>query len=280
MRRFLQLSVIGLAVGVVGGCDSPEKEITAPDIPTAGVRFINAVPDTGAMDLRFVDIVESNAHWNIAFRNNPTTTAGVTSSTMVQYKNTQAGARHLRVFMSGVTPSVASTVVKDTTVTFEAGKLYTLIMWGNARPGGLPLQFRVLEENAADPGSNVALRVLNTTGTAIDVRQYAQGSAVPASATWAAVAARSLSAYVTAPPGNKMFNVQPAGGGSTLFADALALQGAAKTVDIEALPGTAIAGSAVTAIVFPRSVAGSAAPQAAAFQVPAVSFIWDRRPPR
>ena len=76
MRRILQLSVLVLAAGA-GACGTPEKIIKTEDIPTAGVRFINAVPDTGAMDFRFVDIVESNAHFNIAFRNNPVTTGGV-----------------------------------------------------------------------------------------------------------------------------------------------------------------------------------------------------------
>jgi len=51
-------------------------------------------------------------------------------------------------------------------------------------------------------------------------------------------------------------------------------------IDTEALPGTSVAGSAVTLIVFPRSTAGSKAPQTAPFAVPAGSFMWDRRPPR
>ena len=89
----------------------------------------------------------------------------------------------------------------------------------------------------------------------------------------------SASSYVTAAPGQFKYNVQPAGGGTPLFADALALIGVPGTIDIEALPGTTVAGSAVTLIVFPRSVAGSKTPQTSAFQVPAASFMWDRRPP-
>jgi hypothetical protein len=71
-----------------------------------------------------------------------------------------------------------------------------------------------------------------------------------------------------------------------IFADPLALVGvpasgpAGSTIlDIEALPGTTVAGSAVTMLIFPRSVVGTRTPQTAAFQVPAASFVWDRRPP-
>jgi hypothetical protein len=277
MRRIFRLSICCL---VALGCNDLEQVVSTAAIPTAGVRFINAVPDTGAMDFRFVDIVESNAHWNIAFRNNPSTSGGVTSSTQVQYKNTQAGSRHFRIFMSGTTAAVASQVVKDSTFNFEAGKLYTVLVWGNARGGATPLRVTILEEAVADPGAQVALRVINTASNIgnVDVKQFADGATPPATPTWANVGSLSISTFVTAAPGQKRFTVEPAGGGTAIVANALALPGAAKTVDIDALPGTTVAGSAVTAIIWPRSVAGSQAPSA--FTTPAVTFIWDRRPPR
>jgi len=123
-----------------------------------------------------------------------------------------------------------------------------------------------------------------TSGAPIDVRHYA--STLPAGATWANVAAYSVSSYVTAAPAQYKFNVQPAGGGTVLFNDRVALPGqpigtvtAGCTVgiDCEATPGTLVPGSAVTLIVFPRSVAGS---KAANFTTPGGSFMWDKRPPR
>jgi len=283
MRRLVQLSMLCFVAGVAGAC-SPDEVISTENIPTAGVRFINAVPDTGAafgLDMRFVDLPESNSHFRIAFRNNVQTTAEVPASTQIQYKNTRAGSRHFRIFLDDTLANVAQTVLKDSTVNIEAGKLYTFLLWGNARSAGADrMRLTIIDESVADPGTSVALRVINTTGSAIDVRQYASSATVPGTATWANVAPYSISTYVTAAPGQKRFNVQPAGGGTALFTDALALIGAAATVDIEALPGTSIAGSAVTAIVFPRSVAGSKAPQGGAFNNPAISFMWDRRPPR
>lgn len=278
MRRTIAIPVFCLAAA--GACSTPELTVTTEDIPTAGVRFIHAVPDTGVMDFRFVDIVESNAHYSIAFRNNPVTSAGVTSSTQIQYKNTRAGSRRFKIFMSGSTAAIASTVVKDTTVTIEAGKLYTAMLWGNARGGATPMRLVFMTDSPPDPGAGVALRTVNAGAPAVDVRHYPASGAVPTAATWASVAPFTSTPYTTTTAGQLRINVQPAGGGATLFADALALIGAAPAVDLEGLPGSTIPGSALTAFLFPRSVAGSQAPQTAVFTTPSVSWQWDRRPPR
>jgi hypothetical protein len=290
MRRILHLSIVCFAAGIVGAC-SRDKTIATENIPTAGVRFINAVPDTAGgfgLDFRFVDLVESNAQFRVTYRNNPVTTSGVTASTLVEYKNARAGARRFRVFLDDTLQAVASVVLKDSTITLEAGKLYTVLLMGNARSTAAADRMRlmVIDESVADPGAQVAMRVINTTSSPIDASRYAQGSTPPATPSWSNIPPYSVSTYQTAAPGQFMFNVKSAG--TALFADALALPGAAPRssagpggkIDIEALPGTTVAGSAVTAIVFPRSVAGSKAPQSAPFLVPAISFVWDRRPPR
>ena len=282
MRRSFKLSMLCLIAGMASACSTPEKIVATENIPTAGVRFINAVPDTNAMDFRFVDIVENSDHYKIGFRNGPASSGGVTASAQIEYKNTRAGQRHLVIFLNGSTADVASFKMRDTTVTIEAGKLYTAIMYGNAR-GGRPT-FLFFEETIANPGSQVGLRVMNLTGAAIDARAFASTAALPAAATWASVAPYSRSSFVTAAPSQIMYNVQPAGGGAVLVPQALALIGVpptssagTATLDIEALPGTTVAGSAVTAIIFPASVTGS---NAAQFAAPGMSFMWDRRPPR
>jgi hypothetical protein len=117
MRRTLQLAAVCLTVAAVNAC-RPEEVIVTEDIPTAGVRFINAVPDTGAMDMRPVDIVENSTFYGVTFR----------STTLLFYKNARAGSRNFRIFRNGDNASVASIVVKDTTVTLEAGHRYTFIL--------------------------------------------------------------------------------------------------------------------------------------------------------
>jgi hypothetical protein len=267
MRPIYKLSMFCLAVGIGTGC-KPEEIIETEDIPTAGVRFIHAVPDTGAMDFRPVDIVENTHFYQVGFR----------STALLYYKNARAGARNFRIFMNSADQAVASKVVQDVSVTLEAGKNYTFILWGYARAGSSPaMQLSILNDDPADPGSQVALRIVNATAGAIDGRQYPNGGTAPGSATWAAVPSLSASAYVTAPIGQIRYNVTPAGGGTALFADALALAGTAATVDLDATPGTTVAGSAVSGFVFPASVTGS---QANSFATPGIVFVWDRRPPR
>ena len=294
MRRVVKLAMLGLAAGFTTACD-PETVVKTEDIPTAGVRFIHAVPDTAAMDMRFIDMVENNAHFAIAYRANVVTANASPVSTFVSYKPTRAGSRHFRIFMNGncgttsCDQSYASTVVKDTTVDLVAGRNYTALLIGYAnptgpsRPAGAPTMRLVFqEENVPDPGTQVALRVINATEQAIDVRYYPDGGTAPATATWAAIPAASISSYITAAPGNYFYNVRAAGAGTNLVAtDARALLGAAATTvapgPFDAIPGTSVAGSAVTGIVFPRSVAGSQAPNVT---TPSISFVWDRRPPR
>lgn len=284
MRRIFPLSVLCLAAGVASAC-TLEEVVPTENIPTAGIRFINAVPDSSGafgLDFRFIDIVESNAQFRVTFRNSPSTSAGVTASTLTQFKPARAGAsRKFRIFLDDTLQNIAQTIVKDSTLNLEANHNYTVILWGAARSTGADrMRLNVIDENPANPATQVGLRVINTTGVPIDVRPYVQGTAVPATATWAAVPALSVSSWISVAPGQIMYNVQPAGGGTALFADQLALPGQAATVDIEATPGTTVAGSAVTLVVYPRSTAGSRAPQTAPFAVPAGSFMWDKRPPR
>ena len=301
MRRILTLSMLGLMAGVVGAC-TPEEVVKTEDIPTAGVRFINAVPDTGAMDFRFVDQVESNAHWGVAFRNAPTISGGVPASTTVQYKNARAGSRTFKIFMNGgCTPTACNQAaamdeIATQTVTLEAGKLYTALLWGYANPtragspaglpaGAPPMVLDFYEETVADPGTSVALRVINATAAPVDASFFPSAGTAPGTPTWAAVPAMSRSTYQTTAAAQYRYSVT----GVTQTANLALVGTAATTIEpgpFDPIPGTTIAGSAVTAIVWPRSVAGTQAPQNAAsatlpgFTVSAITFVWDRRPPR
>jgi hypothetical protein len=288
MRRNVQLLMLALSAGALSACNDLKEYVLTENIPTAGVRFINAVPDTNAMDFRFIDKVESNAHFRIAFRNNAVATtgaAGTVASTQIQYKGAQAGARRFRIFLNDTTQAVASTFLKDSTVNLEAGKLYTVIMMGNARSTVAAERMRmvVLEENPNPPTGQVALRVINATTSAIEGRHYVSGGAPGATANWT-VPALSVSPFVNTAAGTIFYNIRAAGSATALFTDVRAIMGAAEVTGppgpFDAQPGTTVAGSAVTGIVFPRSTAGSKAPQTAAFAVPAISFMWDKRPPR
>jgi Domain of unknown function (DUF4397) len=238
MRRIYQLSVLGLAAGVVSAC-YPDQVVTTENIPTAGVRFINAVPDSGGafgFDMRFEDIVESNAQFRITFRNTPaaTVSSGNTDTlivgTSIQFKAARAGSRHFKIFLSDTLQSIAQTVIADSTVTLVADHDYTFILWGNGRsPKGAAdaMHLSVIDETPQDPGSQVGLRVINATSAAIDARAFARGTTAPANPTWANVAPFSATTWVTQPPGNIDYDIRAAGGAALMFPLRQALPGAA-----------------------------------------------------
>ena len=316
MRRSVKLSLLGL-VAAASACNTPDLVVPTEILPYAGVRFINAVPDSAGafgLDFRFVDILESNAHFRITFRNNPSN--GV--STAIQYKGAREGtARHFKIFLDDTLQSIATVTLADTQVNIQKQKLYTALLWGNGRatttipagqPGGDQMALRFFEENEPQAAAGkVKLRVINTTGNTIDAWAFLTGTAAPAltsTPTWDNIAPYTISNYVevdtatigsAGPPavaaGNYTFQIRNDGAGTTLFANSAAIAGARPScsgrtctpgqfADIEAAPGTRVEGSHLTAIVFPRSTAGSRAPQATAFTSPAMTFTWDKRPPR
>lgn len=289
MRSILRLSVVAVAAAAALTACRPDEVITTPVTPTAGVRFINASPDTSGaygLDFRFVDLVENSQQFRHTFRSVPST-SGVIASTLVEYKGANATTpRPYVVFLDDTLQSIASTKVFTGTANLTAGVNYTYIVWGRGRGGTLKLDNWA--EDVPDPGTKVALRVINATETPIDVRAFVAGSTAPAAPTWANVPGLSRSSYVLVDPANITYNVRLAGATTNLFADMGALVGAKASssagangkLDTEPLPGTTVAGSAISLIVFPASTPGARTPQAAAFQVPAGAFVWDRRPPR
>jgi hypothetical protein len=275
MRRVVSLSMLGFAAGMLGGCDLKEVYPTAIP-PLAGVRFINAVPDlAGAygMDLRFVDMLESNAHFRHHFRSGPITAGGVTASAAVQFKHARAGDRTFKIFLDDTIQTVASTEITPVggqTVTLTAGTNYTVIVWGYANPGGpgrpagaLPMAVAVIPETVADPGTQVAVRMINATSFALDGEQYT-GADPTGTPTWTNVPPLSVTTHVTGATGTRRLAASLSAGGEAAFFRMAAIGGLAASttepgstiLDIEALPGPNIAGSAVSFIVFPPSVTG------------------------
>ncbi|MDA1081845.1 MAG: DUF4397 domain-containing protein, partial [Gemmatimonadetes bacterium] len=280
MRRMNTLAVLVLAAVVASAC-RPAEVIKTVSPPSAGVRFINAVPDSSGafgLDMRFVDIVENNVFFRITYRNGPATTAGVTASALTQFRPARAGVRHFRIFLDDTLQAITSTVLKDTSVTLEVGKNYTAMLWGEARLGTMKLTF--FEDVPADPGTSVAMRVINATNAAIDASYYVSGGAAPGTPTWPSIPAYSASSFSTAAVGSYLYRVRAAGSGANMFNDVTALKGANADliVGLDPTPGTLQAGSAVTLVVYPRSTAGARTPQSSAFTVPAGVNMWDRRP--
>jgi hypothetical protein len=276
MRVFrIGLTLVGALLAV--GCNRDDGPFFAPQVPLAYTRFINAIPDTGSVDFRFVDLVEySPFAVQLPFRS------------FTPYQGTAPGARHLKVFTN---PGGTSTqipfvtgVLLDETPTFETNKYYTIVAVGYARTTGTPrVKLQVYEDPIPDPGSQVAFRVINlATGlSSLDVSLTPTSTdPIPATPNVADnLAYLAQSAYLTRATGNAWFRVQE----STAATEIVTGNGRQAPVgaagdplsNLTTIGGSGQAGSVVTAFVFPRSVSGSTAPNVTA---PSFVFTVDKHP--
>ena len=259
----------GLAV--LAACSSDASKVfTADNGPTAFVRFVNAVPDSGAGDWRFVDQVEgSPTAFGLAYR------AMFPGS---GYQLLAAGNRHLRVFQTSTDIQQTQVVWFDTTFNFTAGTHYTLLAAGNLRDKTAKMY--VLTDDFGDPGTQVALRVVNAGAGTVDVYASPTGGTSSLPTPFAAgVANFTATKWVTMAPGAT--SLRAFATGSTAFPamiDIAAPAGLAadRANNLTAVGGVLQGGSVLTAFVYPRSVAGS---KAASFTTAGIVFIVDRNPP-
>ena len=267
------LALVGALMAV--GCSKDDGPFFAPQVPLAYTRFINAIPDTGSVDFRYVDLVEySPFALQLAFRG------------FTPYQGTATGARHLKVFTNpggsnSQIPHVTG-VVLDETPTFESGKYYTLVAVGYARTTGTPrVKLQVYEDVIPDPGSNVAFRAVNlATGLAsLNVGVTAASTDAIPTPTFSNLAYLGASAYVTRATGNAWFRVQETTSATEIVSGngRQAPVGAAGDPlnNLTTIGGSGQAGSVVTAWVFRSSVTGSTAPSVT---TPTIVFTVDKHP--
>lgn len=271
MKAF-RLGALLAALVAVAACD-PKGEATYPaKVPTAAVRFVHAVSDTGGMDWRFVDQVElSPTTFGLQFR-------GIFPG--AGYQQLGAGARHLRIFQTSTDIAQTQVVLFDTTFTFTAGSHYTIMAAGTLRNKAAKLY--IYQDDVPDPGSNIAVRVINAgTGSTIDAYGSASGgtSTLPSSPFAANVAPFAATKWATMAPGPLAVRVLASGSQALpAMIDAAAPAGAKADAqnDLTAVGGSTIAGSAFTAFAFPPSVAGS---KAASSTKASIVFAVDHYPP-
>jgi len=292
MRRFKFGFALACMAGLAACAGDASKVFSADQGQVAYVRFVNAISDSGAQDWRFVDQVEgSPSIQGLAFR-------GIFPG--ASYQAAAAGNRHLRIFQSSLdptfadptktSPAIVSTVFLDSTFTLTAGQHYTIVAAGTLR-SPKTAKFLIIADNYSDPGSNVAVRVVNVgAAPSLDVYGSATGgtSALPATPFAAAVAQYTASQWSTMPPGALTLRGLAAGS-KTLPAmvDAAAPAGVAadKTLNLTAVGGSTIAGSAFTAFIFPSAVTGSLAAQVIAgtcptrCATPGIVYAVDKYPP-
>ena len=265
--RFLRYLPLA-ALMFVGACDQEASITNVARPPLAFIRYVHAVPDFGPTDFKFIDAVEySPSYANSSFR-----TVGI-------YQGVRAGSRQWKVFRNSSNIAETQQVIAEGTTNFVAGQYYTILHTGFA--SGTPAQTIVLiEDNRPDVvAGSVHWRSVNAivglTNQDVYVGNPASGGTIAATN----VAPGGASAYAARATGT--FTIHTAATGTTVsLASGTPFAGVAGTTAVDPVGGFNIAGTAFTAFHFPRSVAGTAAPQSAAFANPVVTMIVDRQPPR
>jgi hypothetical protein len=299
--KLLRLGIVLLAAATVVACSKDtEGVLTTPDA-VAGLRYVHVVPDYGAVDFRIVDVVINAPNQVGATFRTGGAPSGVTTTFLPPHQAVLAGARHIRVFRTGTVDSIASQVVLDTIYTFEQGKNYTAFMFGytdgaNGTPS--PVRMLITEDVVPSLAANkVGVRLLHLAPTIapnpeglVDAWVVPTAAAAPlgGSATFANRAFGDISAYValdtSASTGYKVA-VTATGTNTPILFSANMLTGRRGNAslcvtspgDADPTPGSYVAGTAMTAVVVPRSVAGS---PATSFTTPSVIYLVDQFPPR
>jgi hypothetical protein len=302
------LLVLGIAIAAAG-CGGKEVggELVTPN-PVAGLRYVNIVPDTVAMDIRVVDVVgDAPNTFNASFRTGGLP-YGVSITGLPVHTAVAAGTREIRAFLSSTNPAIATTVVLDTSFTFDANNNYTVYFWGYANPAnGTPTVEAMLVKDTVPTldTASVAYRVIHLAPTMAPTLGAANvdvtfDTLALADAPTTGASSQRRAAFTNVVPGEVRpyqlvrrrltvgavpalnYRVAVAGNATptVLAFSADVPNGATGTSTVNPVPGDLVSGTAITAILVPRSVAGTGAPQTAAFTAPTVLMIVDQLPPR
>lgn len=270
------LHLLPVALFAVAACHNDGVSVNERP-PLGGVRFINAVADGGPVDIRMVDQIE----WSASSVSGTANCCGLNFRAGTIHWATEAKPRHIRVFPSDSSIAVTSQILLDTTITIEANKNVTLLLVGSRVAG--TLSFVKIDDSVAPPATSVAVRLVNATasyqtpGTAAGYVTTDTTSALPGTPSFSTVGPLSASAYTVRPTGGFFVRSTPAGDNTTIW-NGVAPAGAPADGLIGATAGAMAGGSGLSAYLFPRSVAGTAAPQTAAFTKPAIIFFVDLIP--
>jgi hypothetical protein len=271
LQRHLLLGAFAL-LGATVACSSSDVTRAETQLgPYAFVRYVNAMPDTGAVDVHAVDVVENfNGGLGVAYR------------TVTPYTGIAPGSRHFSVFPTSTDINVTSKVILDTTITFQANTYYTILHTGYARAGATPKQrWVIITDNIPTPGaSQIGLRAVVAAPNLgpLDVYSSSTGGTapLPASASFPNVAYGTPSAYVNFATGANVLRATASGSNTPVVVESTVPVGAPATAaTTNPTAGTSYAGSVLTAFYFPAGVAGS---PAASFTTPGVTYAVDRRP--
>ena len=272
--RLNRLMFLGVSLAVVYGCGKDSTGVTTPP-PNATVRYINALNDTGSVDIGMIDQVEWSANAKpLAFR--AASSYQVTDATH---------PRHIRVFPTSTNAAVTSQIIDDETITFTPGTRVTLLLTGSARAGTAHF-VQISDDIAPPPAGQIAIRAVNASTGAIDAYVVPRTStAITGTPTFTNVAPLTASSYFAqaAIPKNAAgaatdtVAVRATAAGSTTVAASAQGPNAPDSPPGDVFPGAGVTSqyTKFSVYFFPAGVAGS--PQAT-FTTPGLVWFVDRNP--
>ncbi|MDQ6689591.1 MAG: DUF4397 domain-containing protein [Gemmatimonadota bacterium] len=237
-----RLTTLLVAVAALAACG--KDKVTDPAFPAlAGVRFINGVNDTSAIDIRAMDQVEFSPVGNaLAYR------------AATEHQPTEAKDRHFRAFITSTNPAITSNPIIDFTVTFAANSRYTVLLTGGART---TVNFVLINDDAPTPAAGqIGIRSVNASTGAIDA--YVVDSTVTPLGSPAAtnVAPLTTAPYVGRAAGKVAMRVTPAGS-ATVAASQQGPPAPAQPAGALPAAGVTTAGTPFSVYFFPAGVPGS-----------------------
>lgn len=263
LMRLSRLVMLGACAVVVNACES--DKVTEPSIPpVAQVRFINALSDTGSVDIRAIDRIDlSPVANNLAYR------AGTL------YFATSEGTRTFRVFPTSTVIGVTSQIIHEESVNLQAGTRVTLLLTGSARAN--TDRFVVVTDDTQAPAAGqIDVRLVNASSGAVNgYLVNAPADPLPGSATFANVGPLSASGYAGKGTGAAAVRATDPATGTVTASQAGPSAPAPLPGAVFPAAGVTSAGTKFSVYYFPAGVPGS--PQNG---VANPSLIWfvDRNP--
>lgn len=260
LNRFIFL---GLGAAALYGCGKDSTGVVTPP-PNATVRYVNALNDTGSVDIAMIDQVEWSAFAKpLAFR--AASAYQVTDATK---------PRHIRVFPTSTNAAVTSQIIDDETITFTPGTRVTMLLTGSAR--AKTAHFVIISDDIAPPAAGqVAVRFVNASSGSVDAYlTTAATDPLPGTPTFPNVAALQSSAYVARPTGGVAARSTDPGSATVTATNAGPSAPTSQPGDVFPAAGVNSQYSKFSVYYFPRGVAGS--PQTAT--TPGLAWFVDRNP--
>jgi hypothetical protein len=259
MKRLAHLALVGPLLAL-SACGEDANKVTTPNLPPlAFIRYVHAIPDTGAVIVRLTNPPVENVNGGVT----------VTYRTVTPWSGVAAGDRRVAVFPQTTNVNLAPMAITDTIVGLTAGKYYTLLHTGSGgRCDTKSARLVVIEEPmTTEPGGglvsgNFALRTLIASPGFATQNIFVKADTVTVttespnatlgSTTTSGPASATL--WQTRPVGPAVMHIHPSGVPATVanrtLRSTVTPGGAQFNTSISAPPGSTVAGTAMTAFIF------------------------------